>query len=162
MSTETINTKTVSGRRDVHYDSLDELLVDAERLAAGEVTLVGNWSLRKIFGHLASTINYSLDGFPIKANWFVRFIARTFFKKRFLTKPLPSGFQIPPKNRADFIPDGDETQSGLTELREAIAQFQSNSNRVPHPFMGELTNAEWEQFHCRHAELHMSFAVPVE
>lgn len=160
MSTETIDTKTVTGRRDLHYDSLEEVLADAERLAAGNVTLVGNWSLRKIFGHLARTITFSLDGFPFTAPWLMRFLSKRFFKKRFLTKSIPSGFQIPKKNRTDFIPDGDETETGLSELRSAIARFQSATNRVPHPFLGELTLGEWQQFHCRHAELHMSFAVP--
>jgi hypothetical protein len=30
-----------------------------------------------------------------------------------------------------------------------------------HPVLGKLTHEEWTQLHLRHAELHLSFAVPV-
>jgi hypothetical protein len=33
---------------------------------------------------------------------------------------------------------------------------------VDNVVLGPLTNAEWEQLHLRHAELHMSFVVPAE
>ncbi len=156
----TVNTKTATGRRTLRFESFDDILADAEKLAAGDVALVGNWSLAKIFGHLARTMNYSREGFPFSANWLLRLFARAFFKKRFLTKTLSSGFQIPSKNREDFIPDNDETQQGLEEIRNAIQRQKTATSRVAHPFLGEFTPAEWEQFHCRHAELHMSFAVP--
>lgn len=161
-NTMTVNTKTAAGRRDVHYDNLDALLADAERLAQSKVRLVGNWSLAKIFGHLARAIDFSIDGFPFKVNPVMRFMAKLLMKKKFLTKPLPSGFQIPDKNRKDLIPDDDETEKGLAELRAAIERQKSDSNRVMHAFLGNLTNEQWEQFHCRHAEMHMSFAVPEE
>jgi len=158
----TVNTKTVTGRRDVHYDSLDDLLADAESLAAGDVRMVGNWSLGKIYGHLARSFNCSIDGFPFTFPWPMRVLARLLMKKRFLMKTVPSGFQIPKKNRADFIPDSDDVQTGLAELREAVQRQKSETHRVPHPVLGKFTNEEWEQFHCRHAEMHMSFAVPQE
>ena len=158
----TVNTKTATGRRELHFNSLDDLLADAEALANGKVHLIGNWSLAKIYGHLARTVTYSLDGYPFKAPWFMRAMVRLFMKKKLLTRPLPSGFQIPEKNRTDFIPDNDETEIGLTELRDAIARFKTDKTRVAHPFLGSLTEEEWERFHCRHAELHMSFALPVE
>lgn len=156
----TINTKTASGRRNVHYGNLSELLADAERLAISDVRMVGNWSLGKIYGHLARAINFSIDGFPFGLNPVLRFVGKLLMKKRFLTKPLPSGFKIPKKNRKDFIADSDDTVQGLSELRDAIQRQNNEPNRVIHPFLGQLTNEEWEQFHCRHAELHMSFAVP--
>ena len=156
----TVNTKTVTGRRKVHYENLNELLADAERLSEGEVTLIGNWSRGKIFGHISRSLNFSIDVFPFKVNWAIRMIAKLFMKKKFLTKPLPAGFQIPEKNQPDFVPENDDTEQGLAELREAIQRFQTDPTRVKHAILGELTAEEWEQFHRRHAEMHMSFIIP--
>lgn len=156
----TVNTKTVTGRRDVHYDNLAALLDEAERLKDADVETIGNWTLGTIYGHLAKPMHYCIDGFPFKPNAFVRLMVRLLMKKKFLTKPLPAGFQIPKANRDDFIPDSDETAVGLAELRKAIERMQADSNRIMHPILGKLTNEEWEQFQCRHAELHMSFVVP--
>jgi len=33
---------------------------------------------------------------------------------------------------------------------------------VSHPLFGKLSREEWNRFHLRHAELHMSFLVQAE
>lgn len=156
-----VDTKTAQGRRQVHYDSYDDLLADAERLAGGEVTMVGNWTLGQIFQHLAVAYNGAIDGLPFSVPWFVKFMARTFMKKRFLYKGMPSGFQIPDKHRGHFVADETTTtEDGLAALRAAVERLKTESHREPHPVFGELTRQEWDSFNLRHAELHMSFAVP--
>ena len=57
----TVDTKKVTQRREVRYDSYDDLLSDAEHLASGDVQTVGNWTLGQIFQHLAKTLNSSID-----------------------------------------------------------------------------------------------------
>jgi hypothetical protein len=131
-----VNTKTVTGRRKVHYENINELLADAEQLAQGDVTQIGNWSRGKIFGHISRSLNFSIDGFPFKVNWAMRTMAKLFLKKKFLTKPLPAGFQIPKKNQPDFVPENDDTEQGLTELREAVQRFQTDPTRVKHAIWG--------------------------
>ncbi|MBX9787841.1 MAG: DUF1569 domain-containing protein [Pirellulales bacterium] len=34
------------------------------------------------------------------------------------------------------------------------------TRRVPHPVIGRLSVDQWNRFHLRHAELHLSFFVP--
>ena len=51
-----MNTKAVTGRREVHYDTFDDALADAERLAAGDVRTLGNWSYGQILKHLAMAV----------------------------------------------------------------------------------------------------------
>ena len=55
-------TKQVQDRREVHYDSYEELRTDARQLASGEVSRLGNWSLGQIFQHLANAYTGSVDG----------------------------------------------------------------------------------------------------
>lgn len=159
----TVDTKTVDGRREVHFDSYEQLLADAQRLSNGEPQLVGNWSLGQIFQHLAVAYTGSIDGLDFKVPWYIKFMARTFMKKKFLYGKLPSGFQIPEENRKKFVADeSTSTEAGLNALKDAVVRLQTETARVPHPVLGNITNEEWDNWHWRHAEMHMSFAIPAE
>ncbi len=154
MSTDTIKTQ----RRKVRYDSMDELLADARRLATANPTMVGGWTLAENFHHLASVINMSVDGgwvAPAPLRW----ILRPLLKRRFLTRSLPAGFKVPKQLPNAVPPEDSNTEEALDALGKAIERFRAEPQRAIHPFIGKLTPAEWEQFHCRHAELHLSHAV---
>ena len=78
----TVDTKKVAQRRDVHYDSYDDVLADAERLASGDILTVGNWTLGQIFEHLAQTMNSSIDGTDMKFPWLMKKIILLFINKK--------------------------------------------------------------------------------
>ena len=153
-----VDTKTARGRRELHYDSLDDLLRDAERVAGDDVTMVGNWSAGQVMRHLAITIDYSIDGFPFQFPWMLRKLLKTVMKRRFLTKPLSSGFKAP-DYASSVIPDPVSPDEGLAELQTAVQRLKNESKRAPHPGLEALSVDQWNQFHLRHSELHMSFAV---
>ncbi len=158
-----VNTKTVSGRRSVRYDSYDDVVADAERLAAGSVKTVGNWTFAQILEHLAISFNSSIDGIPFKVPLPMRIMGRLFFKSKFLNKEVPSGFQIPDGARGHFLPpDSTEVAQGIADLKAAVERCKVETQRCRHPLFGELTLAEWEKFGLRHAEMHMSFAMPAD
>lgn len=151
-----INTKKVADRREVKYASLEEMLADAERLASdSNVRTLGNWSQGQIYEHLARALYTSIDGsdmsFPAPARWLMSLL----MKKKFLYREIPAGFKVSGK----VIPNETSIEQGLASLRKAVARQQSELNRAIHPGFGHLTNAEWEAFHLRHAEMHMSFLV---
>ncbi len=150
-----INTKKVVGRRQVHYASLDELLVDAERCAKENVRALGNWSPGQIFEHLARSMDGAIDGFDFSMPAPVRWLMSLLMKKRFLNKTLPAGF----KSTADFIPEETSNEAGFAALKKSIERQKSETSRVMHPGFGTLSNEEWDAFNLRHAEMHMSFLV---
>ena len=150
-----IATKKVKGRRTVRYESLDDLLADADQMATSDVQLLGNWSMGQIFSHIATTLNSSIDGFDCSMPAPVRFVMALLMKKKFLTKAMSPGFKAPDK----FTPAETSPEEGLSALREAVDRQKQESKRVPHPGFGKLTNKEWDDFNIRHAELHMSFVV---
>ena len=157
----TIDTKSATGRRKVRFDPYDALMDDARRLADGPTKMVGNWSLGQIFQHLAVAYNGSIDGLPFHVPWYIKVMARLFMRKKFLYGQMPSGFQIPEQNRAQFVAEvSTTTQAGLAALQAAVTRLRNESHRVPHPVFGEMTREEWDNWHWRHAELHLSFAVP--
>ncbi len=153
-----INTKKVQGRRTVRYASLDELLADARSLAAADVRMLGNWSRGQIYEHLAMTLNSSIDGFDMSFPAPLRLIMALFMKKKFLEREVPSGFSAPDNFRPDDMP----VEEGLASLEQAIVRQAAESKRAIHPGLGNLSRDEWTKFHLRHAEMHMSFIVPVK
>ncbi len=94
-----------------------------------------------------------------KAPLVIRIIASCFMKNRFLTKPMTAGFQLP-KSAAALLPAETSWDDGVQGFRTALLRMKAESQRHPHPLLGTLTREQWDQLHCRHCELHLSFLVP--
>ena len=157
-----IDTKNTTGRRTVSYQSYEDLLSDAQRLADSEVKMLGNWSLGQILEHLGRSLDASIDGTGFQVSLPMRIVGSLFFKGKFLNQTLPAGFKIGKQVEPKFLPDeGVTIEEGLDHLRRAIARCQQESTRATHPLFGNLSTGDWDKFNLRHAEMHMSFAVPV-
>ena len=156
----TVDRKTVTGRRELSYRSYDDLLSDAEQLAAGNVRTLANWSYPQILVHLGKSLEASIDGVSFQAPWPMRLMGKLFMKSKFLDQAIPPGFDIPENARSQFAPsESISLEEGLDALRRGISRCQQEPERAPHPFFGRLTRDEWDRFNLRHAEMHMSFAV---
>ncbi|HVZ95204.1 MAG TPA: DUF1569 domain-containing protein, partial [Phycisphaerales bacterium] len=94
-----IDTAKVTDRRKLRFKSPEDALRDAEALVAadfaGTLRSTGNWTLGQTLGHLASWINYSFDGFPIrKPPFFIRWILKG-RKSQFVQGEMRQGVKIP-------------------------------------------------------------------
>jgi len=155
-----VKTKSVQGRRELHFTSLDEVVADAERLVASPNTkTLGNWPLDRLIDHLATTMNGSIDGTSFRAPWVIRLVA-PLFKHRFLTKTMAPGFNLPKAAEAEFYPTASSSQDALQHLRRAVTRLQTEKIAASHPLFRKLTREECVQLHLRHSELHLSFAIP--
>jgi hypothetical protein len=150
-----VDTKKVAGRRQVRYESFDDLLADAQQLASSEVRTLGNWSQGQIYEHLTRSLNSSIDGVGFSFPLPMRLVMSLVLKRRFLTKGLPAGFQA--KER--FVPEEIPLEPALAALEAAIARQEREPQRVKHPGFGNIGKEGWDLFHLRHAEMHMSFLV---
>jgi hypothetical protein len=158
---EPIKTNKVEGRRELHFANINEILADAQQLASGQVRQLGNWSLGQATWHMAKTMKLSLDGTHFRAPLLLRLFA-PLFKKRLLRGPMRPGFKLPRNAAAEFIPAGFiSTEQGLADLQANIERLNRETRRAPSPVFGQMTREEWDQLHLRHAELHLSFFVPV-
>ena len=154
-----IDTTKVANRRKVHYDTLQDLGADAERLAASpKLRSVGNWSPGQIFKHVAIVMHGCIDGFDAKAPWYIRLIMRP-LRGWILNRPMPPGYKLPPDAEAVLIPGETSLEEGLDLFRKGIHRLQTETTRQASPFLGKLTVDEWNKLHLRHAELHPSFLV---
>src|SRR5258708_31513916 len=156
-----VNTSKVQGRRELHFTNLDEMLADAELLAAAaRVEQLGNWTLGQALGHLANAMDMAVDGAKIRPPWPIRLMGRM-FKKRVLKKMGP-GYSLPPNVAKDLVPlPSLSTAEGIVMFRTAVGRRIATPDLMPSPFLGRLTPAESDRLQCSHAELHLSFFVPV-
>lgn len=154
-----IDTAKVEGRRQLKFNTLDDILAELERLNQSKLRPLGNWSAGQILRHLAVPMDWCLDGAKVTAPWYVRLFG-WFMKNRFLRNPMPAGFALPEATAKYLVPEETSWEEGLRLVRASIQRLKAESQRHPSPFLGELTREQWDQLHCRHAELHLSFLVP--
>lgn len=160
-----IDTARVVGRRAIRFRTLDEVLADAERIAAadraGTLQRLGNWSPGMVLSHVANWASYPFDGYPAslgKPPWLVRVLLRR-RKDRFIHGALPAGTRIPRVPGGTVGADDVSTHDGLRRLRAALGRLKAFRPPTDSPVFGPLTHDEWMQLHCRHAELHFGFLV---
>jgi hypothetical protein len=91
-----VDTKRITGRRKLHFNSLAEIQTDAERLASGNYRQLGNWPLGYALSHIARVMRISLDGATFRVPFYIRWFA-PLMKGRMLRSPMPAGFQLPKK-----------------------------------------------------------------
>lgn len=157
-------TAATKERRKVRYSSLQEFCDDVEKLAAGKHETVGNWTFPQILNHLTKAMNYSFDGYPFRAPFFIRAFARWKYKKTLLTKGLPTGIKVPKAGEA-LLPveaESSDLEQALSDFRVAVSRYECETPTALHPFIGKLTAEEAGQMNLRHGELHMSFVRPIE
>jgi hypothetical protein len=157
-----VDTKKVHGRRRMRFNSIDELWAEAETLAAApQVACLGNWSVGQTLKHLGVAMEGSINGPGFKVPLMLRIIGRIYVKRLLLNGPFPSGFQLPGAAAKRLVAaDSTTPAEGLAALRHGIARLQSETTRTAHPVAGRLSINEWNRFHLRHAEMHLSFLVP--
>lgn len=146
------------GRRTVHFDSLDDIMPDVERLLQG-YSKVGQWSVGQACHHLASIMRASVD-LPASTQFdpAMRVDANT--RRAMLERgEIPEGI---PTNPVLVPPAGLDDREEAEGLRAAIAHYKASPGpAIPHPLLGPLSREEWDSIHGHHAAHHLSFAVPV-
>ena len=147
-------------RRPLAFALLDDVIPDVDRLLAGHIT-VGSWSLGQICDHLARSITYSLEGFPVRAPWLLRKTLGPLILRRILRSGrFIEGMKAPRPYQPRPVADArDEAEV----LRAVIRRFTSHDGPLAeHPLAGAVSRSVWERFHCIHCAHHLSFVLPVE
>ncbi len=153
-----VNTRRVADRRSLRFSSLGDVLRDVEQLSSGGPTrAAGNWTPGQVVDHVARIIEFSVDGFPVpRASLPLRIVGRL-VRQWALTRPMRPGLKLP-QTFQFMVPEAGVTwEAAVKRLQSAIARAQSQRMKHASPVLGRLTHAQWEQLHCRHAEMHLSF-----
>ena len=151
-------------RRPLSLQSLqslrDHLWVLQTAHDAGRLRRLGKHDPGPIFDHLARAMARSYDGFPVVVAWWLRLLG-PWIKRRILAKPFKPGFILPLRVERVVWDDTVSFDEGLQSLRAQLDRFSDPATEPsqPHPIFGKMTPRDWEVYHARHAELHMSFLI---
>ncbi len=146
-------------RRTLRFHNYDEVVADAEALAASGYERGGNWGLAQTCDHLSRTMEHSLDGFPDRLAWPIRLVARLvalgpILKHRQSNRRFPTSSYLEPVNAGD-------DRAGLDRLRAAVERLKSHKGDLhPHPVFGRVTAEQWREIHLWHSEHHLSYLSP--
>ena len=147
-------------RRTLKFISLNEVVADVKTLAAadaaGKLRCCGNWTFGQILNHLATWVDYSFDGVPMKVPFFVKWMVRP-MKRRFLTKPMKAGSRIPKVEGGTLAISVVPTTEALEHFHRSFDRLAKGPPAIPHMLFGLMTHDEWIAQHLRHSELHLSF-----
>jgi len=151
-----------AARRTLRFDSLDDILADAEAVTAGPHHTTANHNAAEILWHVAYFIDKPVTGFGFTAPLPVRLLGKTLKALGFAGKPIKPGLNPPAEIERHFWPDPDLTlEQSRDYLRHAIETAREPGSMThPSPVFGKLTDAQWRTLNRRHAELHLSFIHP--
>ena len=162
MSASPARDVRTASRRTLQFARLGDALADAQRLAAGRIETTGNRSPEEIITHLAVAIELNLDGvdpsiipLPLRV---VGRLAGGPIGRYLASHPMRPGVTTGPAATSVFWPavDGDLPET-IDRYAAAIRRLHQAETLPKHPLFGTMTPEQAEQFHCRHAELHLSF-----
>ncbi|MEZ6130108.1 MAG: DUF1569 domain-containing protein [Planctomycetaceae bacterium] len=150
-------------RRTLTFHSLDEVVAEAERLAAGEVRTTGNHTFGQILEHLARTHDMTTGRLTApKPPWYMRLMIPLMKPMLINDKPLKPGFRLPKDAEGFFWPSGDvDVLEALAHLKDSVAHYNTAGPMPKHPMFGRLTRQQNDQMNQAHAALHLSFVHPV-
>jgi len=161
-----INTKRVTDRRKIRFESGADLLRDLDAIdaahAAGTLRTVGNWAPAQVLNHLAAFIEFASDGYPAHFKpppTPVRLVMRI-FKKKYCFGAMPVGLHIPGVKAGTIGQDNGPFDHALARLRLANEKLENEAPSHPNHLFGVMSHEEWKGLNLRHCELHLSFLHP--
>lgn len=141
--------------RKLKFTTLDDILVEAKRIAAQpNTTSRGTWTLAQNIWHVGRLIKAGVEGYPAKVPVVLKWIG-PLFKKRATTQGFKPGFKLPRQAAGHFVAPSETTMEQAMEMIGSAVQGASDKGFLPkNPILGPMTQQQWVNLHCRHAEMH--------
>lgn len=136
--------------RKLSFQSLDQAVAEAGRLAGGEVRTTGKHSFGQILEHLARTHDMATGKLVgPKPPFYVRLMMPLL--KSMIIKDVKPGYKLPSKAEAFFWPDQEfDVADALQHLRESVENFKTNGPLEKHPVFGKLSPEQTLELNCKH------------
>lgn len=155
-----VDTKTAH-RRSFRLRDLDDLRAEVKTLCeASHVRQTGNWTLAQALDHIACLMEGSLDGVSAKAPLWLRMMS-PLFRSKALNTGMDPGIKLTGAMEAALPPDDVSLEAARKRIENVFTRIRDGERMThPSPVFGKMTHEDWTNFHCRHAELHLSFHHP--
>lgn len=144
-------------KRELKFNSLDEVLADIDQLHSRGYEKAGQWDLAQICWHLSVFVRGAVEGFELQAPWIIRvLLGRRMLKKILSGQVMKEGIEIP-----DVFRPGEELDEAaeIATFKELIERFKKAEVLHPSGFFGKLTRDQWTQLTLHHCGHHLGFLV---
>jgi len=149
-------------RRELDYQSLDQMMDDVRDLASGGYRSHGNWNLSQCCSHVADWMRYPMDGYPDPGFfgrimlWLMKVTVGPGMRRKILKDGFKPGLPTDPKS----VPKADqfEEHQSVAKLQE-VADRWKEFEGVTHdsPIFGPMDKETAIRFHLKHASHHFGF-----
>ena len=144
-------------RRELVFNSYDELIAELERLKESEYEQLGNWKLGDVCFHLNFYFTGSLDGFRQMLPWIIRVLIGKPALWWLLRHEYKPGSTTVPKS----VPKGNNNIDETVNITIGLLKLLSEAKELqPSALFGALTVDQWKELHLQHAAHHLSFIIP--
>ncbi len=148
-------------RRTLHFETLEEILADAEAVTAVPHRTTGNWSAAQIIHHVTVLLEVMTQGKDLPMPLPIKIVGRGLRLFGVHRKTMKPGIKPPAKTAAKFsAPPDTDLNDALAYMREEVRIAGEQGMKYPSPLFGKLSHSDAVAMHCRHAELHLSFILP--
>jgi hypothetical protein len=148
-------------RRMLSFNSLEEAVADAEKLASGPVRTTGNHSFAQILKHLALTHDMSTGKIAAPRPPFLMRLLMPLLKGMILNRPVKPGIKLPKAAEDFFWPDQEwDVGEALAHFKQSVENYRIKGPLEVHPFFGKITQEQSDRINCGHCAMHLSFVHP--
>lgn len=152
-------------RRELRFDTLHDVVRDAENLLAKGYDRTGKWDLAQCCSHLADWMTFPVAGFPKMplvlrpVFWLLRkTVGPGKFREYLGGGKMPTGKPTMPQT---VPPGGGDATAAVAKLRQAAERFQAYTGEIhPSPLFGAMNKDEATRLQLVHCAHHLSFLVP--
>lgn len=153
-------------KRNLQFDSYEQLKEDVQELLERGYTSVGKWDLAQVCLHLNDFMTFPMDGFP-KSPLVIRLIlsliritsGRRLLDGMLKSRTMPSGKPTIPSTV--YAPNMARDEDAVKTFLKTIDRWNAFTGiPIPSPVFGNMTNEEAKQLQLIHAQHHLSFLIP--
>ncbi|MFK8114648.1 MAG: DUF1569 domain-containing protein [Rubripirellula sp.] len=162
---EQMTETTQRARRELRFETLEEVAQEAKRLLQDGYVSTGNWSLAQVCGHLNDWMGFSMDGYapaplPIRV---VLWLMKVTVGRRQLESVFEAGFRdrLPTVPATVHAADEQGDLDAVDQLIETIHRFHAFDGPIaPSPLYGALSKEEAVRLQLVHCAHHLRFLEP--
>ena len=152
-------------RRDLKFESFDDVGAEVDRLHESGYTQNGNWNLAQACLHLTEWMRYPIDGYPKKSlpvralMWMFKVTLAKGWRRKILSSGFSPGMPTDPKTA--FPADQAEEAEAIEELKETIRRFVAFEGEYhPSPLFGSFDKESQQSLQLQHCAHHLGFLEP--
>jgi hypothetical protein len=148
---------TLTEQRNLHFDSIDDLIAEVKHLRHNNYSRAGAWSLAQICRHLTVALQALMRPGPHLPNTPEQDAKRPLLESIFVNGKIPKGIEAP-SHAVPADSSGDAEIDAFFQTLETFKNFPGPF--APHYRFGNLSNEQMQKLQLIHAAHHLSHLIP--